>query len=232
MNIPKKRPHYQAIRAFADGWTIQCRDPHSKNPKRWRADFNDFDVSYNFRIVPDKDGWIPFYAHEESECPVDGEVVVVVEWVDDWVVKTKKTKANEIEWDDIDNPITRYHMAARTIVEEPKTKMWQWVIQEKNNLLPKLTDYFYKDEDISSVATGENWKVIQKADWTEIEIDTANVYAGLNYEGLNRDIENLASKESLEPFEQQDLDDFIKYRNAILEHLKLLIMQDGGYLVD
>jgi len=61
----------------------------------------------------------------------------------------------------------------------------------------------------------------------KIEIDTADVY-----EGLNRDIENLASKESLEPFEQQDLDDFIKYRNAILEHLKLLIMQDGGYLVD
>jgi len=171
MNIPKKRPHYQAIRAFADGWTIQCRDPHSNNPE-WGDAFHDFDVNYitlfyDFRIVPDKDGWIPFYAHEESECPVDGEVVVVVEWVDDWVVKTKKTKANEIEWDDIDNPIIRYH-----IVEKPKTKkMWQWIIK-RGKARPEATfEYYSSEKELMEDLNPLDVVIIQRADWTCIEVE-------------------------------------------------------------
>jgi hypothetical protein len=50
-----------------------------------------------------------------------------------------------------------------------KTKMHQYVVQNGNNR-PTITKEFY--EDISRVPTnGELTKVIQRADWTEIEVE-------------------------------------------------------------
>ena len=104
--MPTKHKHYQAIRSFADGWKIQTFNPNSG----W------FDQSHplfyeemEYRIAPDKDGWLPFYAHEESECPVDKNLLVEGEYPDGEVVVGG---AGKFDWTDRDS-IIRYRLVEK-----------------------------------------------------------------------------------------------------------------------
>lgn len=57
------------------------------------------------------------------------------------------------------------------IYEEPKkkVKMYQWIIQyRKEN--PRLSVVFYEDFSDASLSQGD-YDVIQRADWTEIEVE-------------------------------------------------------------
>ena len=106
--MPTKHKHYQAIRAYADGWEIE-----------WEREGNWFSTGYitapafqdhkKYRIVPDKDGWLPFYAHEESECPVDKNLLVEGEYPDGEVVVGG---AGKFDWTDRDS-IIRYRLVEK-----------------------------------------------------------------------------------------------------------------------
>ena len=100
-----KHKHYQYLRAAANGWKIQRYNPYDK--KWYRVPLAVFaDLDARIRIEADKDGWIPFYAHEDSKCPVDPEQRVEVQHADN---KIFAGKACETIW--VDNGfhnITRY----------------------------------------------------------------------------------------------------------------------------
>lgn len=53
---------------------------------------------------------------------------------------------------------------------QPKVKMWQWVYRSQGRRTPvAITGGFYKNEsDFHKNYTG---KIIQRADWTEIEVE-------------------------------------------------------------
>ena len=56
--------------------------------------------------------------------------------------------------------------------EKQKVKMWQWIIKARGQKRPTLTSGFYRS--VSSVieySAGNRGDNIQRADWTEIEIE-------------------------------------------------------------
>lgn len=96
-----KHKHYQAIRALSDGCKIQAFNPNAG----W------FDQSHplfyeemEYRIAPNEEGWLPFYTHEDSECPVDKSLMVECEYLDGEVIVGG---AGKFDWTDRDS-ITRY----------------------------------------------------------------------------------------------------------------------------
>lgn len=114
-----KRKHYQVIRAFADGWRIESSDPNNKweqitNPMFYEDDY------HQYRIVPDAEGWIPFYSQPDSECPVDPQQRVEAQYGGEiWIFAGK---AGEIVWkDDGFHNVTRYR--PYKIVDENKPKV-------------------------------------------------------------------------------------------------------------
>ncbi len=86
-----KHKHYYAIRAYADGWKIECI---SLDTKKWvsveRPIFNE-DVAY--RVVPDENGWLPWYG---GKCPLDGTVMVEVKYRHD--IAGESDYAHLIHW--------------------------------------------------------------------------------------------------------------------------------------
>jgi hypothetical protein len=82
MNLPTpktKRSHYQERRAHADGYEIEVLDIGNK----W-SHINDprFQDDTKYRIVPDTNGWLPYYATEDSVCPVGHNDRVDTVWSD------------------------------------------------------------------------------------------------------------------------------------------------------
>lgn len=81
-----KHPQYQIIRAFADGWEIEAIDYDNT----MLAPINiPFSKHISFRIIPNSAGWLPWYPHEDAECPIDGPVDIVlacgnVETIKNW----------------------------------------------------------------------------------------------------------------------------------------------------
>lgn len=70
----QKHKHYQELRAFADGWKVEFAYPDY--PNDWYQTFSpDFVQSLLFRIVPDTEGWLPWYGGYEA--PIEGPVDVV-----------------------------------------------------------------------------------------------------------------------------------------------------------
>ena len=72
--VKKIGPHYQCQRAKADGWQIQWL--HPKKGTSGLVEGMKFWDTYQYRIVPDADGWLPWYAHEGAVCPVADGVMV------------------------------------------------------------------------------------------------------------------------------------------------------------
>ena len=81
MTERKRRPHYQERRAHADGWEIEHRMITMQDG--WRPVFNhpDFDnPNLEFHIVPDADGWLPWYGSEDGKGPLEGNPMVEAEF--------------------------------------------------------------------------------------------------------------------------------------------------------
>lgn len=66
-----KHKHYYAIRAYADGWKIEYLA--SSNNKWYPSEYPEFAKNLAYRVVPDENGWLPWYG---GECPVDPGTVV------------------------------------------------------------------------------------------------------------------------------------------------------------
>jgi len=64
----KKREHYQEGRAWLDGWELERLSPFGWEIEPY-PDLSDADDK--FRIVPDSEGFLPFYPHSAALCPVD-----------------------------------------------------------------------------------------------------------------------------------------------------------------
>jgi hypothetical protein len=101
----KRRSHYQERRAHADGWKV------------WELFGNKEFIASRFtpdgvyEIEPDKDGWVPFYATEDSVCPVDGGQMVEVDHFEDKEVRRFKGKAGDTRWEKTSQfNITRYRL--------------------------------------------------------------------------------------------------------------------------
>ncbi len=68
-----KHKHYYAIRAYADGWKIELNSFVGWGPTSSPVFYEDRE----YRVIPDKDGWLPWYG---GECPVDGTAFVDVRY--------------------------------------------------------------------------------------------------------------------------------------------------------
>jgi hypothetical protein len=65
-----KHKHYYCIRAYADGWKIEYKNYLNT----WCLALNPvFEGNREYRVVPDENGWLPWYG---GECPVDPGTVV------------------------------------------------------------------------------------------------------------------------------------------------------------
>jgi len=106
MNLPApktKRNHYQARRAHADGWEVEYMFEGL-----WDTILNpSFMLNTEYRIVPDANGWIPFYATEDSVCPVEGVVVDLVCVYNDELTEAASMPSNQATWNKY-SAITHY----------------------------------------------------------------------------------------------------------------------------
>ena len=173
MTERKRRPHYQERRAHADGWEIEHRmitmqfagfAPTYWNEDGWRPVFNhpDFDnPNLEFHIVPDADGWLPWYGSEDGKGPLEGNPMVEAEFSDHQ--RLVGTQGNWTWGSGI--KLYRPHQEP---AEKPKVKMWQWIYRCGNEV-PGITAHFYKDMATACKAV-PSCDVIGPAPWTEIEI--------------------------------------------------------------
>jgi hypothetical protein len=67
----QQHKHYYCIRAYADGWKIEYLA--SSNNKWYPSEYPEFAKNLAYRVVPDENGWLPWYG---GECPVDPGTVV------------------------------------------------------------------------------------------------------------------------------------------------------------
>lgn len=85
----QQHKHYYCIRAYADGWNIE-----SKSSVGWEHIPRPFfDEDREYRVVPDEDGWLPWYG---GKCPLDGTVMVEVKYMHD--IAGASNYANIIRW--------------------------------------------------------------------------------------------------------------------------------------
>ena len=107
----KKHKHYQQIRAYADKWDIEYKESSGV----WLPTIcPDFGPDTFYRVVPDADGWIPWYAHEGAGCPVEGDTIVEAALNDR--TGYGSCPASQRNWTE-DSTITKY----RIMKEEDKT---------------------------------------------------------------------------------------------------------------
>ena len=90
----QQHKHYYCIRAFADGWKIET----DYGDEIWVPTDNPrFSASCKYRVVPDEDGWLPWYG---GECPVDAGTVVEVRYKGGPAIGV--AQAHSICWEHID----------------------------------------------------------------------------------------------------------------------------------
>lgn len=70
--IPKIRPaHYQCRRAAVDGWTIEIYVEYEQ--QGWSVIYESvYNNNNKYRIVPDANGWLPWYPTADAVSPFDG----------------------------------------------------------------------------------------------------------------------------------------------------------------
>ena len=105
----QQHKHYYCIRAYADGWNIE-----SKSSVGWEHIPRPFfDEDREYRVVPDEDGWLPWYG---SGCPVAAGTMVDVRYRR-VLAEEKAVYAHLSRWEHLpcDDDIVAYR-----IVEEAK----------------------------------------------------------------------------------------------------------------
>lgn len=154
-----KHKHYQQIRAYADGWRIEFLDSNG-----WKEiDNPSFAESCEYRIAPDKDDWLPWYGGESPFLSAPNHALVT-KFADNTVSRIRPAK--DFDWSDHNLIAYREVSWAELHESKPKTvKMWQWVVKYGTGA-PCITTHFFKSEnEVKGV------DIIQRADWTEIEVE-------------------------------------------------------------
>jgi len=149
----KKHKHYQQMRAMADGWEVK---------EQWGNGFWALssyvisDESLKYRIVPDKDGWIPWYRQEGARPNLpEGQKV---EWeATDGLVGA--SGVGTLNWNG-STPVARYRLIAEP---KKKVKMWQWLMKNSGGYYVPAA--YYPDE-VKSVKGG-----VKRLEHTRIEIE-------------------------------------------------------------
>ncbi len=101
----QQHKHYYAIRAYADGWEIV----HKRIDGSWvSCRYPFFNENWEYRVVPNEDGWLPWYG---GECPVDGLTVVEVRY-DNITSATGINCAQGLKWGE------NYHIGAYRVIKE------------------------------------------------------------------------------------------------------------------
>ena len=149
----KKHKHYQQMRAMADGWEVK---------EQWGngfwalSSYITSDESLKYRIVPDKDGWIPWYRQEGARPNLpEGQKV---EWeATDGLVSA--SGVGTLNWNG-STPVARYRLIAEP---KKKVKMWQWLMKNSGGYYVPAA--YYPDE-VKSVKGG-----VKRLEHTRIEIE-------------------------------------------------------------
>jgi hypothetical protein len=149
----KKHKHYQEMRAMADGWEVK---------EQWGngfwalSSYITSDESLKYRIVPDKDGWIPWYRQEGARPNLpEGQKV---EWeATDGLVSA--SGVGTLNWNG-STPVARYRLIAEP---KNKVKMWQWLMKNSGGYYVPAA--YYPDE-VKSVKGG-----VKRLEHTRIEIE-------------------------------------------------------------
>ena len=149
----KKHKHYQQMRAMADGWEVK---------EQWGngfwalSSYITSDESLKYRIVPDKDGWIPWYRQEGARPNLpEGQKV---EWeATDGLVGA--SGVGTLNWNG-STPVARYRLIAEP---KNKVKMWQWLMKNSGGYYVPAA--YYPDE-VKSVKGG-----VKRLEHTRIEIE-------------------------------------------------------------
>lgn len=107
----QQHKHYYCIRAFADGWKIEYLA--SSNNKWYPSEYPEFAKNLAYRVVPDENGWLPWYG---GECPVAAGTMVDVRYRR-VLAEEKAVYAHLSRWEHLpyDDDIVAYR-----IVEEAK----------------------------------------------------------------------------------------------------------------
>lgn len=159
----EKHKHYTAIRAFADGWGIEVLRHYSHE---WvQIDDPSFSLMCEYRIVPDEDGWLPWYG---GECPVPEGTRIEIRFSDN-TISSRLSNATSLKWSHkrLPGDIFAYRVVEEAKLKK-KVKLWQFVYKRKGP--PHITACFYPTlEDAVKGCGGDI--IIQRADWTEIEVE-------------------------------------------------------------
>jgi hypothetical protein len=163
MSDRKQHKHYQAIRAYADGWDIEVK--HWGSDKWSSASGPYFEKRNEYRIVPDEDGWIPWYGGDKP--PIDG--LVDLKFLDKNVSNGRQSE--NLEWAKRGwaGDIIAYRPHKEIKKETQKVKMWQWLIQHIDTGQVHITDTFYA---AAPPSLDEDYKVLSPALWSEIEVQS------------------------------------------------------------
>lgn len=96
----------------------------------------------------------------EYGVPIQSQVKKIDTWTD-WK-DDPDPKWSEEDWID-------YRIKPK---EKQKVKMWQWVVYNELVEIYTLDDLFYVDRAaVEENYSGLDYKIIQRADWTEIEVE-------------------------------------------------------------
>lgn len=104
----EKHKHYYCIRAYADGWKVEYKNYLNT----WFLALNPvFEGNREYRVIPDENGWLPWYG---GECPINPNVMVTVKYQGGG---TCTRTAGKLHWRN-DSSIYTYITAYRIVEEE------------------------------------------------------------------------------------------------------------------
>jgi len=85
--------------------------------------------------------------------------------------KLEWKRQNDFEWSEAPNPTFNFGHYDYRVAEKPaqKVNMWQWVVKRDHLSTPEITCRFFASGEHAAEVSGA--KVIQRADWTMIEVD-------------------------------------------------------------
>ncbi len=108
-----KHKHYYAIRAFADGWKIEYKSTLAND--WYLAQKPIFNESKEYRVVPDEDGWLPWYG---GECPVAAGTMVDVRYRR-VLAEEKAVYAHLSRWEHLpcDDDIVAYRVVKKAVAD-------------------------------------------------------------------------------------------------------------------
>jgi hypothetical protein len=163
MSDRKQHIHYQCIRAFADGWKIEASKQGLElyGSVAVPSFINDLD----YRIIPDEDGWLPWYGGKEP--PIDGPVDVKLA---DGTSNERGHLGTGYVWDhsassDSSDIIAyRPHKEIKKETQKVKYEEWRW-----RNPSGQLSDSHFGDKETLMAWAGDSKGHPVMISWEEIE---------------------------------------------------------------